>query len=176
MSIDQNTQEILNYQSTLEAERLQTDLLLANYKDKAEAMKKELESSRYFDQSFLEPSGESSGESPFSGLMSRLSELELQKLELMQKRTEKHPDVIALDEQIRSVKEKLAGYNQNTLTAYKIIINTSENKLRKIDNLMSGYDVKMQQLPAQETQMARLVREKDVYEKYLSCYLISAKR
>lgn len=171
MSIDQNTQEILNYQSTLEAERLQTDLLLANYKDKAEAMKKELESSRYFDQSFLEPSGESSGESPFSGLMSRLSELELQKLELMQKRTEKHPDVIALDEQIRSVKEKLAGYNQNTLTAYKIIINTSENKLRKIDNLMSGYDVKMQQLPAQETQMARLVREKDVYEKIFKLLL-----
>ncbi|MBK7631090.1 MAG: polysaccharide biosynthesis tyrosine autokinase [Ignavibacteriales bacterium] len=171
MSIDQNTQELLNYQSTLEAERLQTDLLLSNYKDKAEAMRKELESSRFFDQSFLEPSGESSGESPFSGLMSRLSELELQKLELIQKRTEKHPDVIALDEQIRSVKEKLAGYNQNTLTAYKIIISTLENKLRKIDNLMSGYDVKMQRLPAQETQMARLVREKDVYEKIFKLLL-----
>lgn len=171
MSIDQNTEELLNYQSTLEAERLQTDLLLSNYKDKAEAMRKELESSRFFDQSFLEPSGESSGESPFSGLMSRLSELELQKLELIQKRTEKHPDVIALDEQIRSVKEKLAGYNQNTLTAYRIIINTLENKLRKIDNLMSGYDFKMEQLPAQETQMARLVREKDVYEKIFKLLL-----
>ena len=171
MSIDQNTQELLNYQSTLEAERLQTDLLLSNYKDKASEIKKELESSGFLDQSFLEPSGESSGESPFSGLMSRLSELELQKLELLQKRTENHPDVVGIEEQIKLVKEKLAGFNQNTLTAYKIIINTSENKLRKIDNLMSGYDVKMQQLPAQETQMARLVREKDVYEKIFKLLL-----
>jgi tyrosine-protein kinase Etk/Wzc len=171
MNIDQNTQELLNYQSTLEAERLNTELLLSGYKDKAAAIENELKSSRYFDQSFLEPSGESSGESPFSGLMRRLSDLELQKLELLQKRTEKHPDVIALDEQIRSVKEKLAGYNQNTLTAYKIIINTSENKLRKIDNLMSGYDVKMKKLPAQETQMARLIREKDVYEKIFNLLL-----
>lgn len=171
MSIDQNTQELLNYQSTLEAERLQTDLLLSNYKDKAREIRKELESSGFIDQSFLEPSGESSGESPFSGLMSRLSELELQKLELLQKRTEKHPDVVGIEEQIKLVKEKLAGFNQNTLTAYKIIINTSENKLRKIDNLMSGYDVKMQQLPAQETQMARLVREKDVYEKIFKLLL-----
>jgi capsular exopolysaccharide synthesis family protein len=171
MSIDQNTQELLNYQSTLEAERLQTDLLLANYKDKAEAMRTQLESSGYFDQTFLEPSGESAGTSPFSSLMTRLSDLEMQRLDLLQKRTEKHPDVIALDEQIRSVKEKLAGYNQNTLTAYKIIISTLENKLRKIDNLMSGYDLKMQRLPAQETQMARLVREKDVFEKIFKLLL-----
>lgn len=171
MSIDQNTQELLNYLSTLEAERLQTDLLLSNYKDKAEEMKKELESSGYFDQSFLEPSGEFQGNSPFSSLMTHLSNLEMQRLELLQKRTEKHPDVVNIDEQIRSVKEKLGGYNQNTLTAYKIIINTLENKLRKINSMMASYDVKMQQLPAQETQMARLVREKDVYEKMFKLLL-----
>ncbi len=171
MSIDQNTQELLNYQSTLEAERLQTDLLLSNYKDKAEAMRTQLESSGYFDQTFLEPSGESAGVSPFSTLMARLSDLEMQRLELLHKRTEKHPDVIALDEQIASVKEKLAGYNQNTLTAYKIIIKNLENKLRKIDGLMSGYDVQMKKLPAQESQMARLVREKDVYEKIFKLLL-----
>ena len=171
MSIDQNTQELLNYLSTLEAERIQTDLLLSNYKDKAEEMRKELESSGYFDQSFLEPSGEFQGNSPFSSLMTHLSNLEMQRLELLQKRTENHPDVINLDEQIRSAKDKLSSYNQNTITAYKIIINTLENKLRKIDNLISGYDVKMQQLPAQETQMARLVREKDVYEKIFKLLL-----
>ncbi|MCZ7616496.1 MAG: hypothetical protein M5T52_23795 [Ignavibacteriaceae bacterium] len=89
----------------------------------------------------------------------------------MQKRTENHPDVINIEEQIKLVKEKLAGFNQHTLTAYKIIINTLENKLRKIDNLMAGFDAKMQQLPAQETQMARLVREKDVYEKIFKLLL-----
>ena len=171
MDIDQKTQELVDYQSTLEAERLKTDLLLSNYKDKAEGIKKELEAKGYFDQSFLEPSGEFQGNSPFSSLMSRLSDLEMQRLELLQKRTEKHPDVINLDEQIRGVKEKLAGYNQNTLTAYKIIINTLEKKLQKIDNLMSPVKVKMEEMPGQETEMARLVREKDVYEKIFKLLL-----
>ncbi len=73
MTIDAHTEEIMDYLSTLEAEKLQADLLLSNYKNKAEAMKKELQSSGYFDQSFLEPSGEFEGrftifhfdESPF---------------------------------------------------------------------------------------------------------------
>lgn len=165
MDINSHTQELLNYQSTLEAEQLQADLLLSNYKSKAEAMRKELEASGYFDQSFLEPSGEFQGTSPFSSLMTHLSDLEMQRLELIQKRTENHPDVIALNEQIRSVKDKLAGYNQNTLTAYRIIIQTLEKKLEKINNLMSVYKVQMEKLPEQENKMARLIREKDVYEK-----------
>jgi tyrosine-protein kinase Etk/Wzc len=171
MDIDQNTQELLNYQSTLEAERLSTDLLLSNYKDKASAIENELKSNKYIDQSFLEPSGEGSGDSPFSGLMNRLSELELQRLELLQKRTENHPDVKNVDDQIRLVKEKLGSYNQNTLTSYNIFINTLEKKLQKIDNLMSGFEGKMKHLPMQETQMARLIREKDVYEKIFNLLL-----
>ena len=171
IDLDQNTQNLLNYQSTLEAERLKTDLLLSNYKDKAAGIKKELESKGYFDQSFLEPSGEFQGNSPFSSLMTRLSDLEMQRLELLQKRTEKHPDVVNLDEQISGLKEKLAGYNQNTLTAYNIIINTLQKKLQKIDNLMAPVKVKMQQMPGQETEMARLVREKDVYEKIFKLLL-----
>jgi len=135
MTIDASTQELMNYLSTLEAEKLQTDLLISNYKIKAEAMRKELQESGYFDQSFLEP--EPSGEyqyqsnSPFSTLMTHLSDLELQKLELLQKRTENHPDVINLNEQIRLAEDKLADYNQNTLTAYRIITNTLEKKLLK---------------------------------------------
>lgn len=171
INIDQNTQELLNYQSTLEAEKLQTDLLLSNYKDKAAAMQNELESSGYFDQSFLQPSGENQGESPFSGLMGRLSELELQKLDLMQKRTEKHPDVVNIDEQIQLVKQKLSSYNQNTLTAYKIIIGTLDKKLYKINSLLSLQQSEIKQLPAKETQMVRLIREKDVYEKMFTLLL-----
>jgi capsular exopolysaccharide synthesis family protein len=171
MNIDKNTQELLNYQSTLEAERLQTDLLLSNYKDKSEAMLNELKASGYFDQSFLQPLGEEGNNLPFTSLMTQLSDLEMQRLELLQKHKEKHPDVKKLDEQIQLVKEKLASYNQNTLTAYKILINTLEKKLQKIDNLMSNYEVKLQQLPSQETQMARLVREKEVYEKIFKLLL-----
>jgi capsular exopolysaccharide synthesis family protein len=171
MTIDANSRELINYLSTLEAEKLGTDLLLSDYKNKVEAMKNELQESEYFDQSFLEPEGQFESSSPFSTLMKRLSDLELQRLDLLQKRTENHPEVINLNEQIRSTEDKLASYNQNTLTAYNIIINTQEKKLLKIANLMSKYEVKMQRLPAQENRMARLVREKDAYEKIFTLLL-----
>jgi len=82
--------------------------------------------------------------------MRQLSDLELQRLELLQKRTENHPDVIAIDEQIKLAKSKLAGFNENTITAYKIMISTLEKKLLKINDLMSKYEVKMRSLPSQE--------------------------
>jgi capsular exopolysaccharide synthesis family protein len=171
VNIDQNTQELLNYQSTLEAEKLQGDLLLTDYKNKETALRKELEASGYFDQGFLQPSSESQSSSPFTGLMARLSDLELQRLELLQKRTEKHPDVIKLDEQIRLVKEQLSSYNQNTLTSYRIMIDALEKKQAKINSLMSGFESQIQKLPRQESEMARLIREKDVFEKIFNLLL-----
>lgn len=171
MSIDQNTLELLNYQSTLEAEELQTELLLLDYRNKEAALRKELETSGYFDQGFLQLSTESQSNSPFSGVMARLSDLELQRLELLQKRTEKHPDVLKLDEQIRLTKEQLSSYNQNTLASYGIMIDALEKKQSKIKNLMSGFDSQIQKLPQQESQMARLIREKDVYEKIFNLLL-----
>jgi len=171
MTIDANSRELINYLSTLEAEKLTTDLLLSDYKNKFAAMKKELQESGYFDQSFLEPGGETGSNSPFSVLMKQLSDLELQKLDLLQKRTDNHPDVINIDEQIRLVENKLSSYNQNTLTAYQINIGALEKKLLKVANLMSKYEVKMQRLPAQENIMARLIREKDAYEKIFTLLL-----
>ncbi|MDY0081691.1 MAG: polysaccharide biosynthesis tyrosine autokinase [Ignavibacteriaceae bacterium] len=171
MSIDQNTQELLNYQSTLEAENLQTDLLLSDYRNKEAALKNELESSGYYDQGLLTPSPESPSSSPITTLMSRLSDLELQRLELLQKRTEKHPDVIKLDEQIRLTKEQLSSYNQNTLASYRIVIDAMEKKQAKINSLMSGFETQIRKLPGQESQLARLIREKEVFEKIYNVLL-----
>lgn len=172
VTIEESSQELLNYLSTLEAEKLQTDILLSDYKSKVEQMKNQLQASGFFDQSYLEPQGENeSSNSPFSNLMQQLSSYELQRLELIQRRTDNHPEVKRLDDQIRLAKERLAGYNQNTLTAYRIIINTLEQKLLKINNLMSTYEVRMQRLPKQESKLARLIRQKDVYEKIFTLLL-----
>ncbi|MBT8382399.1 MAG: polysaccharide biosynthesis tyrosine autokinase [Ignavibacteriaceae bacterium] len=171
MTIDASTAELISYLSTLESEKLNAEMLLSDFTNKSEAIREELLSSGYVDQSFLEPTDEFKGSSPFSNLMENLSDLEMQKLELLQKRTEKHPDVLNLNEQIRSVKDKLSSYNQNTLTSYQIIIKTLEKKLKKIESLISGYEVKMQKLPEQENSLARLVREKDVFEKIFKVLL-----
>jgi tyrosine-protein kinase Etk/Wzc len=164
-TIDQSSKELVQFLSKLEAEKVNTDLLMADYKNKISEIQSEMNSKGYIDQSFLSPGVNTDRNSPFSSLLKQLSDLELQRLELLQKRTENHPDVIALDEQIYLSKEKLNSYNQNTLTAYQIIINSLEKKLLKINNLMSKYEVKLEMLPAKESRLARLMRQKNVYEK-----------
>lgn len=165
-TIDQSSQEVIKFLTQLETEKVNTDLQLADYQNKVSEMKNEMSQTGYIDQNYLSPQGNTNNNSsPFSSLLKQLSDLELQRLELLQKRTENHPDVIALDAQIRLAKQKLSSYNQNTLTAYQIIINSLQKKLLKITNLMSKYEVKLEMLPAKENRLARLLRQKNVYEK-----------
>lgn len=172
MTIDASSQELVQFLSSLEAEKNATDMQLADYRNRVSELEKELKKSGYFDQTGLGPQGNySDGNSPFSQLMTQLSTLELQRLELLQKRTENHPDVLALDEQISLTKSKLAGFNQNTITAYKIMINTLEKKLLKITALMSKYEVQMRSLPAQENKLAQLMRQRGTYERIFQILL-----
>ena len=164
-TIDQSSRELVQFLSKLETEKVNTDLLMADYQNKIAEIQNEMNRSGYIDQSFLSPGNNANRNSPFTELLKQLSNLELQRLELLQRRTENHPDVMALDDQIYMAKEKLNSYNQNTLTAYRIIINSLEKKLLKITNLMSKYEVKLEMLPAKENRLARLMRKKNVYEK-----------
>ena len=170
-TIDASSTEVIKFLSSLETAKMNTELELTGYKKKIEDMQNELETSGYFDQSFLSPEGTGSGTNPFSTLLTQISNLELKKLELLQKRTEDHPDVININQQIELAKEKLASYNQNTLTAYEIIVNSLDKKLVDISNMMSKYEVKLERLPGQENILARLIREKDVYEKMFTLLL-----
>ncbi|MFZ1519510.1 MAG: polysaccharide biosynthesis tyrosine autokinase [Ignavibacteriaceae bacterium] len=171
MTIDASSQELVQFLSNLEAEKNTTDMQLSDYKNRATELEKELKKNGFFDQSYLNPQGQSESNSPFSQLMAQLSNQELQRLELLQKRTESHPDVIAIDEQISLTRSKLAGFNENTITAYKIMINTLEKKLLKINDMMSKYEVKMRGLPAQENQLAQLMRQRGTYERIFTILL-----
>ena len=171
MTIDASSTELVRYMSDLEAAKMQTELQLTDYKNKLDDMKKQLQSGGYFDQSLLTPDRGDVNGSPFAALMKQLSDLELQRLDLLQKRTENHPDVQAVDEQIKMVKQKLGSYNQNTLTAYQIMINSLDKKLLQITNMMSKYEVKMERLPGQENKLAGLMRQKTVYEKIFTMLL-----
>jgi capsular exopolysaccharide synthesis family protein len=172
MTIDASSQELVGFLSSLEAEKLQTDLQLSDYKNRAADLEKELKKSGYFDQTGLGPQGASAdANSPFSVLMRQLADQEVQRLELLQKRTENHPDVIAIDEQIKLTKSKLSSFNENTITAYRIMTNTLEKKLLKINDLMSKYEVKMRGLPSQENKLAQLLRQTGTYEKIFTILL-----
>lgn len=170
MTIDASAQNLIGYLSRLEAEKMSIDLQLSDYKNKVADLKTQLSKTGYFDQSYLGPST-TADNTPFSELMRQLSNLELQKIELLQKRTENHPDVKAIDDQISTVRKRLSGFNENTITAYEIMINTLEKKLLKIVDMMSKYEAKLQSLPAQENKLAQILRQKATYEKIFTILL-----
>src|SRR5690606_18007224 len=114
MDLQGSSEDLVRFISDLEAEKLSTDLQLTEYRNKLSEIRSEMNEKDYFDQSFLGASGNDLGNSPFAAMMKQLSELELKRFELLQKRTENHPDVKNIDEQIAQAKKKLADYNENT--------------------------------------------------------------
>jgi capsular exopolysaccharide synthesis family protein len=104
-------------------------------------------------------------------LLRQLSDLELKRLELLQKRKDTHPDVVTINEQINKIKAQLTDYNQNTIIAYQIIINSLREKQSRLLSLIQKYSGRIESLPAAESQLAELIRQKEVYAKMFSLLL-----
>jgi tyrosine-protein kinase Etk/Wzc len=171
MDISGSSQDLVRFLSDLEAEKLRTQLELTQYRHKIAGMSDKKNEQGYFDQTFLTPQGNDPTNSPFSTLMRQQADLELKRLELLQKRTENHPDVHAIDEQIAKIKTKLAGYNDNTLTSYSIILNSLEKKNNQLEEMISTYESRMRVLPSHENKLASLMRETTVYSKMYALLL-----
>lgn len=169
--LDKSSDEIVRFLSNLESERINTDLKLSEYEEKQSQMSKEYSNKGYFDQTYLSPNQTDQSTSPFASLLKQLSDLEVKKIELSQKETESHPDIININNQIEKTKNQLSAYNQNTLTAYDIIINSFKEKKSKLNNLIGLYQSKIQNQPRKETILAGLIRDKDVYEKVFNLLL-----
>ncbi len=166
VKIDENSTNLVDFLSKLEAEKINTGLMLSDYENKLASMKKQFNDQGYFDQTTIstEGSNSSSSTSPFADLMNKLSSLEVKRIELLQKRTDTHPEVMNLDNQIAELKNKLSSYNQNTFSAYQININALKHKDDNLNKLISRYEGKIKTLPGQETKLAELTRAKETYE------------
>jgi capsular exopolysaccharide synthesis family protein len=169
--LEGTSQDLIRFLSNIEADKMKTDLDLTEFQNKNDKMSDEMKSKGYFDQTFLTPQGTDPANSPFSQLLKQLNDLELRRLDLLQKRTENHPEVVNIDEQIRKVKENLSAYNQNTLTSYNILINSLDKKKEKLNDMARKYQGKLQVLPSQENKLAGLVMQRDVYSKMYTLML-----
>ena len=169
--LNRSSDEIVSSLSSLESEKINTDLKLSEYEEKKAQMSKEYSNKGYFDQTYLSPNQTDQASSPFASLLKQLSDLEVKKIELLQKETESHPDIININNQIEKTKNQLSSYNQNTLTAYDIIINSLKEKKSKLNNLIGGYQSRLQNQPKKETILAGLTRDKVVYEKVFNLLL-----
>lgn len=171
IQIDEQSKSLVSFLSNLESEKLNTELEFGIFKNKVKDIKEQLKYEDFIDQTFLTPEQYSSFESPFKDLLRQLTNTELQKLELLQRRTEFHPDVVLLDDKIKRIKNELTNYNNNTLISFNIISNSLENKLNNIDNLINKYTGRLEKLPAQESKLASLMRKKEAFEKMYTLLL-----
>jgi capsular exopolysaccharide synthesis family protein len=169
--LDESSREIITFLSNLESEKVQVNLELVEYENKFKEMTSALQKQGYFDQTHLTPQRSDGRESPFSTLMQQLSDMEIQRLVLLQKRKENHPDVVSIDQQIDQIKTKLSEYNKNTLTSYQIITNSLKKKRSSLNNLIRQYSDKIEKLPDQESELVKLVRDKNVFEKMFTLLL-----
>ncbi len=170
-NITDNSRDLIQRITELEAERVKTNLTLIDYENKIYEIQEHLNNNSYVDQTYLAPDEVNRQNSPFADLQQQLSNLELQKTQLLQKRKENHPDVAIVTDQIQQIKEKLAEHNKNTLTAYKIIVASNGKKLNEINSLIDKYNQKMTSLPPQESKLADLVRQQKVFEEMYSIML-----
>src|SRR5674476_1359326 len=167
-----NSSDFVSFLNKLETDKIQTDLKIGELLEKENQLLKVSEKKGYFDESYLSPSETyTGGGNAFSTVQNQLSALEVRRIELLQKETESHPDVVSIDNQIAQLKKQLSSYNQNTLTAYKIIINSLQGKKRSLENLINQYQGKVQGLPGKETKIVGLMRDKDVYGKIFNLLL-----
>ena len=174
--IDESTRSALEFMSQLESEKIATDLQLTEYNTRLVNLKTQLSEKGYFDQTFLTPRQESSSNSttPFSTLLQQLSNAELERLELLQRRTDSHPDVIAVNDRIDEIKQSLTEYNQNTIDSYEIIIRSLEQKRSDLQSLINQYGRKARSMAENEGELMKLTRERDMYQKVY--VLLSNKR
>lgn len=171
VQIDEQSKSLVEFISNLESEKLANSLEQILYNNKINNIEKQMAKGSYVDQTYLTPEQYQNISSPFSTLINELSALELRKLVLMQKRTEVHPDVVILTEQIEEIKSKLSHFNKNTITAYRIIANSLSEKEGRINSLISEYQYKIEELPEQEAKLASLIRERDAYDKMYTLLL-----
>ena len=172
--VDESTRDALEFLSEMEAEKIQTDLQLAEYQTRLDNLKEQLTENGYFDQTYLTPTSDNNNYTPFSTLLQQLSDAELERLELLQKRTENHPDVIAVDERIGEITKSLTEFNQNTIKSYEIIISSLKRKQSDLAQLVRTYSNKARTLASSEAELMELIRNRNLYEKmYL---LLSDKR
>ncbi len=169
--MDESSKNIIESLSNLEGQKIKVDLDLGEYENKRNGMNRELKDKGYFDQTHLNPQNRDGRGTPFSYLLEQLSEMEIQRLVLLQRRKENHPEVIIINEQIAQIKSKLAEYNQNTLIAYNIIIDGLRKKRSDLNRLIRGYSKKIETLPEKNSKLTQLTRNKNVYEKMFTLLL-----
>jgi capsular exopolysaccharide synthesis family protein len=171
-NVDKNSSDLVSFLSKLEADRIQNDLKLGELLEKENQLLKVSEKKGYFDESYLAPNESNVGVgNAFASVQNQLSTLEVKRIELLQKETESHPDIVSIDNQIVQLKRQLSNYNQNTLTAYRVTINSLQGKKKSLENLINQYQAKVQGLPGKETKIIGLMRDKDVYGKVFNLLL-----
>lgn len=92
-----------------------------------------------------------------SQLLASLNEVENQKSQLLVRRTERDPDVVALAQRVDAIEEQIRSLALTYLLGLG-------NQVTSIDTELAKYSAKAEKVPAKEVQFARLARRPKVLE------------
>ncbi len=92
-----------------------------------------------------------------TGLVNKLSELELRRKTLLEDLTERHPQVSHIGAQTRDLKERILQTIKNSADAL-------EKRERSLQRVIHEYEAQLMKLPQAERQLARLARSSKVNE------------
>jgi tyrosine-protein kinase Etk/Wzc len=101
------------------------------------------------------PSLSSAEDTVLAGLGQTIADLKGKKNALLAVFTEKHPDVVALTEQIKAVGEQVISILQQSLK-------TLDARLAKLEEIIGDYDQQVANLPSAERDLAELLRSSEV--------------
>lgn len=99
--------------------------------------------------------------SPLTGLRTRLEGLLLQRQSLLAKYTEKHPSVVAVENQIKMI-------TKDTKSDLNLMLHTLTDREDRLKKQIDQLDVEIQNLPAKTGDLARLQRDVDLQDQLYS--------
>lgn len=146
--LSRKAEDLLDQVASLETQKAQIDIQLFELNKALQSLKK--------DSTELLPSFLFSDE-VIQSLISRLAELNLRRYTLLQKFTEKHPEVVMLDEErMEIIKEIENGIRKN--------IETLNQRKSAIEEILSRYEKNIREYPETERTLLRLKRKLKVNE------------
>ncbi len=188
--LDEDAKESISTLAKFEADREEARMMKAEAEKRLSLLRAQLSGEGAFAKYKSVAASPTVSSNPVvAGLKSRLSNLEIRRAQLLEEYTERHPDVIDIENEIAKVKEELNESTRQVLESgpsstdpvFQSIISgiiEAETEISALDvrvktlaEIIGSYGARLEDLPEKEITLARLTRRKEVGEKVYTMLL-----
>jgi tyrosine-protein kinase Etk/Wzc len=188
--LDEDAKESISTLAKFEADREEARMMKAEAEKRLSLLRAQLSGEGAFAKYKSVAASPTVSSNPVvASLKSRLSDLEIRRAQLLEEYTERHPDVIDIENEIAKVKEELNESTRQVLESgpsstdpvfQSIIsgiieaeteISALDVRVKTLEEIIGSYGARLEDLPEKEITLARLTRRKEVGEKVYTMLL-----